>query len=152
MAFFGITFSNSDMYLLGVAGILCMAVIGTILSRKSSILLRKREERAKTIDKILAPFNDAILNIEHREHNYISIMNSFFVAQEEAVTRAKVLTKGLKKRNIENAWKKYKLFYESNAKGKVIFQFISLPDEVENEQIEILRSHVLTIIKAIGNI
>lgn len=152
MILFGIPFSSSDIYLLGAAGVLCMVVIGAFVNRQNSVAVRRREERDKTTSAIVSPFNDTILNIEHGEHNHISIMNSFFASQKESISRAKAISSKSQKRKLENAWNKYEMFYKLNARDRVLGQFISLPEDIEKEKIIELRVHVNNIMKLIKEI
>ena len=152
MKIFGITLSNADLYLLGIAGALAVIVIGAILFRKNNFLIKRREQKREIINNILMPFNDAIVNIEHGEHNHIFIMNSFFIDQKEAVSSAKAIATERRKKKIQTAWNNYKSFYNKNAKGQVHSYFAVFPDKFEREQKNIIRSHLNTISKAIKNI
>ncbi len=152
MTLFGITFSSSDIYLFGVAGVLFMVVIGAIIHRQNSVAVRNREERDKIIREILRPLNDAILNIEHGEHNHISIMNSFLNSQKESISRAKAIASRSKKEIIEKAWDNYEIFYMQNAKDIVMGQFMNFPQYIEEEKKNELRAHITTIIESINKI
>ncbi|MCB2182230.1 MAG: hypothetical protein KQH63_09410 [Desulfobulbaceae bacterium] len=152
MTFFGITFSSSDMYLFGVTGILFMSVITAIIYRKNSIAIRKREERDKIINEIISPFNDTILNIEHGEHNFVMIINSFFTAQNESISRAKAISTEKNKKKIEEAWQKYVFFCENNGKGELYTRFGTFPEEFDREKKEVIKSHISKLTKIIEKI
>lgn len=129
-----------------------MVVIGAIIHRQNSVAVRKREKRDKIIGEILCPFSDAILNIEHGEHNHISIINSFFKSQKESISRAKSIASRSKKKKLEKAWGNYELFHMQNAKDIVIGQFVNFPQYIEEAKKNELRAHITAIIELINTI
>ncbi len=152
MTLFGIDLSTTDIDLLGIAGTLALVVIGAILVRANTKTIREREEKAKTINSLLTPFNDAIMNIENGELNFINIANSFFDSQNTAIAHAKTIASPRKKKQIEKTWKDYEVFYSQNAKGQVLGMFAHLPEDMGIQQNKAFRGHIENIIKEIKDI
>jgi len=86
-----LSLSDADWTLLRVAGALTAIFIGSIASRRSSEVIHNRRKKNETIEDILMPFNDAILNLENENFNYICIANSFFRNHEIAIACAKAI-------------------------------------------------------------
>lgn len=152
MTIFGITLSSTDLYLLKIVGALAIIVIGAILYRMNKFSLKRREERTDLINNLLIPFNDAIANIEHGEHNHIMIMNAFYQQQRESITRTKAVAAKRNKGKIDTAWNDYTKFYHNNAEGQITGQFVVFPNNSEASQQKVLRKHLNTIIKQIKKI
>ena len=152
MNIFGITFSSTDLYLLGIAGTLALIVISAIIYRKNAFLIKRRDERTVFINNLLTPFNAAIANIEHGEHNHIMIMNAFYQQQRESISSAKVVATKRNKEKIDTAWNDYTEFYHNNAEGQITGQFVVFPNNFEASQQKVLSQHLDTIIKQIKKI
>jgi len=152
MTFFGITFSNAELSLLGIAGSLAVIIISAVIYRGNAAIIKRREQKSELISTLLAPFNDAIVNIEHGEHNHIMIMNGLHAGQREAISRAKAIARKRAKTKIEAAWDDYDNLYQQIGEIGVVLQFAKFQNEDEKNQQEILRHHMDTIIKAIRSL
>ena len=150
MELFGITLSSSNIYLLSAAGGLTIVIITIIATRRSNLTTDKIKEREATINNILTPFNDLLLNIEAGELNHIHIMNSLFENQKTAIAHAKSIANPRKKQKIEKAWQEYETFYSQNAKGQVLSMFADLHgfEDVEKEFLHHINA-IVAIVKKI---
>lgn len=149
MTIFGITLSSTGLYLLGIVGTLATIVMGAILYRKNKFFIKKQEERTDLINNLLIPFNNAIANIEHGEHNHIMIMNAFYQQQRESISSAKAVAAKRNKAKIDTAWNDYTNFYHNNAEGQITGQFVVFSNNFEASQQKELRKHLDAIIKQI---
>lgn len=145
MEILGLALTQSDIYLLGAAGSLFLFWLGIVAKRDNGA----KTEKGVIIKEIITPFNDALVNIEHGEHNHIAIMNTFFAAHKEAVSRAKAISRKRNKKNIQKAWNQYNQFYESSAKSQTLASFMNFPEEIEKNNKKVLTEMYLEIIKAI---
>lgn len=152
MNIFGIILRQSDLYLLGIIGALGVYLLTSIISRTNAVFVKRREQMAELINDLLAPFNDAIANIELGEHNHIFIMNSIFESQSVSIARAKTVAGKWKKKKIEKAWNKYECFYRANAQGQTTGMFGAVPVNIENKSMKIFQFHMNAIIKTIKKI
>lgn len=150
MIIFGVNFSKVDILLFSMAGALFMALVFIIGYRQSDTFSKRKKEKEKTINNILSPFKDAILNIESGDHNFISIANSLFENQKAAITHAKTIASTRKRQKIEKVWQEYETFYSQKAKGQVLSMFAVLQGFEEEEKT--FRCHINTIIEVVKKI
>jgi len=152
MEFFGITLGGPALYLLSAAGGLIIVVITIIATRQSNLFTSKVQERESTVNNIIRPFSDALLNIENGELNYIHIMNSLFENQKAAIVHAKTISSGREKEQITKAWKAYETFYNNESKGRILGMFADIPDETLSAHYQTLTVYMKSIISELKKI
>ena len=149
MDIFGYKLNDNDLWLLGAAGALFTALVGSLLYRANVTHIAKRESHAKHVANCLAPFEDAISNIHLGEENHICIMRSFFRAQEEAIAVFQAKAQGNASIQLQKAWNNYKQHYKVTAKDRIYSQFADSPEPQRTNELDLLHKHLTQIIKAV---
>ena len=149
MDIFGHKLNDTDLWLLGAAGALFTALVGSLLYRANVTHIGKRESYARYVADCLAPFEDAISNIHLGEANHIHIMRSFFRAQEEAIAVFQAKAKRKATIQLQKAWNDYKQHYNSTAKDRIHAQFAAFPEPLRTSELDSLHKHLTQIIEAV---
>ena len=125
---FGQEFSKGEIWLLGLAVPLLLALLACWLRRSSNRVSTTENAHARNVADCLAPFNDALANIRLGEHNHIFIMKSFFRSQEDAIAIYQSKLPAKTALRLKDPWNQYKKYYELNAKGRVYAQFAAISE------------------------
>lgn len=134
--------------LIFLLGAMASAAINHFLNKDRERQIHKIISFHTAAEKFRHSFDDALLDIDQREHPVTNLLREFFISHKVAMWHFKYYFTGRTRERFKETWNNYEQFYNENYEnGSVFAQFASAQTDCENQKRDEFRQYIENLLK-----